>query len=464
MNIFFGILVGILVMTFIVTAHEFGHFIVAKRNGVRVKEFGIGFPPKAKTWLHIPAEKAKEYCKKFKFDTKKSEKIQRRADKKGKGKFIWIPLPRSEWYEEVDGEALPKDQDYLIFSLNWLPIGGFCQMDGETNIDTRKGTFGAASLWSKTKILFAGVTMNWLVAFIIFTILAWTGLPELFDNQFRIESDTFYDETSYLKIEEVFDNTPASTAGLKAGDRVIEVKAKDSSKPTKIKSSSDLISFNDAHASETVTYKIHRKGKESVQCIKAPCPEIDIDEDMDVEVHLNDRTEKYTLGISMGQYGLNKYHTTWSAPIVGAVTTVQITGETFKGLGKLVSDLFSGALSQFSSDEAVKQAGKEKIGAAGDSVTGPVGIIGVLFPAVAETGITNILFIAAIISISLACMNVLPIPALDGGRWFLIILFEKLLRKKLTPEIENRIVTRAFVVLLVLAGLITILDIVKIFR
>ena len=200
MNIFFGVLIGILVMTIVVTVHEFGHFIVAKRNGVNVKEFGIGFPPKAKTWLHVPRKEVSKYCRKFKFDDVKTAKIERKVQNHPKKQWFWIPLPKDEWYEETDEGLVPKTQDYLIFSINWLPIGGFCQMDGETNIDTRKGTFGAASLWSKTKILFAGVTMNWLFAIFVFTILAWTGMPEMFDNQYRIESDTFYDETSHIKI------------------------------------------------------------------------------------------------------------------------------------------------------------------------------------------------------------------------------------------------------------------------
>lgn len=451
MNIFLGILLGIFVMTIVVTVHEFGHFIIAKRNGVNVKEFGIGFPPKAKTWLHIPTEKAEAYCKKFDLGEKKTDKILKKAKKKGNKKYIWIPLPKDEWYEETDEGIVPKTQNYLIFSLNWLPIGGFCQMDGETNIDTRKGTFGAASLWSKTKILFAGVTMNWLLAFVIFTVLAWTGMPELFDNQWRVKSNTFYDETSYVEIAEVFDNTPAKTAGLESGNIIVSAKAKDDEKSTEITKASDLQSFNSNHAGETVSYGIR-------------CAHNDNCEPKDIEVTLNPAGEKYTLGISMGQFGLNKYHTTWSAPIVAAVNTVQITGETFRGLGQLVADLFSGITSQFSSNETVKEEGKAKIEKAGDSVAGPVGIIGVLFPAIAETGLTNILYFVAIISISLACMNVLPIPALDGGRWFLIILFEKILRRKLTPEIENKIVSRAFIALLILAGFITILDVIKIFR
>ena len=133
MDIFIGVVVGLVVLMALVTLHEFGHFIAARRNGVRVLEFGIGFPPKAIAWVKNPK-------------TKK-----------------WQRLPKKDW---------KKPQEGLIFSLNWLPIGGFCQMDGESAEDTKKGTFGNASFWAKTKILFAGVAMNWLVAFVIFTILS----------------------------------------------------------------------------------------------------------------------------------------------------------------------------------------------------------------------------------------------------------------------------------------------------
>ena len=156
------------------------------------------------------------------------------------------------------------------------------------------------------------------------------------------------------------------------------------------------------------------------------------------------------------------YRSTWSAPIVGAVTTIQLTGETYKGLGTAVYNLFSGVFKQFSSDEATREEGKTAIGAAGDSVSGPVGILGVLFPAFVDTGLSNILFLAALISVSLACMNVLPIPALDGGRFLLIAIY-RLRKKKLTKEVEEKIVSRAFTVLLILIALITILDIIRLF-
>ena len=466
MDIFFGVIIGILVLTLVVTVHEFGHFIVAKRNGVRVLEFGIGFPPKAKTWLHVPVKEVERYCKKFKYLDARAEKILARArkkikkQKKNETKWMFIPLPKDEWYEETDEGTVPKKQDYLIFSINWLPIGGFCQMDGETNIDTRKGTFGAASFWSKTKILFAGVAMNWLLAFVIFTILAWTGMPEMFDNQYRVSGDSYKISETVVTVKQVVEDSPADKAGFLEGDTILSATDSDG-ESIEINSVYTLTDFNEENAGEEVEYLVRRTVKSQVQCIKAPCPEVEAETEVELPATLNNSDAEYRLGISMGQSGQTLYRSTWSAPIVGAVNTVQLTGETYRGIGKLIGDIFSGVTSQFSADETVRAEGSAKIGAAGDSVSGPVGIVGVLFPAIAQTGLTNTLYLMAIISISLACMNVLPIPALDGGRWFLIALF-RLLKRPLTPETENKIVSRAFAFLLILAGIVTILDVMKI--
>lgn len=418
MNILIGVIIGLLVLMFLITAHEFGHFIMARKNGVTVKEFGIGFPPRAIAWVR----------------------------KGGK----WVRLPRKDW---------DKDQNDLIFSLNWLPIGGFCSMDGESDADTRKGTFGAATFWQKTKILFGGVMMNWLVAFIILTILAFTGMPKFIENQFFIESDKTSNE-SPVYVSEIVENSPAANSDLKEGDQITYIV--DWSLPVnntvKVNSASDLTEYNKAHAGKTVTYQVCRENIEGEPYDDT----VDNQHIKFIDVTLNNEDADYLLGIAMRQEGETLYRSTWSAPIVGAATTLQLTGETFKGLGSLVYNLVSGTISQFSPDESTKQAGKEAISAAGDSVSGPVGIIGVIFPAFAETGPTNIAFLAAVISVSLACMNVLPIPALDGGRWFLIALY-KLRRKPLTQETEARIVSRAFFFLFALIIAITILDIMRLF-
>lgn len=419
MDILVGVIVGLLVLMFLVTAHEFGHFIAARRNGVNVLEFGIGFPPRAIAWVKDPTT----------------------------GK--WRRLPRKEWTKEKATKVVISDgnkdfaQKGMIFSLNWLPIGGFCQMDGESAADTRAGTFGKAGFWAKTKILFAGVAMNWLVAIIIFTILAWTGMPEFLDGQFTVANDTRTDATP-VQITSVAENSPAAKAGLAANDYIVAVNG------TEVKYASEITDINTEHAGEEVSYKILRKGAEDCNC----------DKDLDLKVTLNPADSEYLLGVTMASSQSLSY-STWSAPIVGIGLTAQLTGETYKGIGIMIGNLVSGTARLFSPNSEVREEGQEALSEVKDSVSGPVGIIGVLFPAFTSAGPANLAFLAALISVSLACMNVLPIPALDGGRWLLIAIY-KLRKKKLTKETEEKIVSRAFIVLLALIFIVTILDIIRI--
>lgn len=380
----------------LVIAHELGHFIMARKNGVKVNEFGIGFPPRAIAWIK----------------------------KDGK----WTKLPKSKWN---------KPQNSLVLSLNYLPIGGFCAMDGESDADKRKGTFGAASFWGKTKILFGGVLMNWLVAVIILTILSFTGMPQFINNQFYLENDAHVTSDG-ITISEVMPDSPAAKAGMQTGDKLIALDGKSVITPT------EVTNYGTEHAGTTGNYTILRNGEE-----------------ITLQPQLNPRDSEYVLGVAMTS-GQTFIRSTWSAPIVGIGTTLQLTGETFRSLGDLVWNLVSGVVRQFSPDSAIREAGQNALQTAGDSVSGPVGIIGVIFPAFADAGPTNLAFLAALISISLACMNVLPIPALDGGRWLLIAIY-RLRRKTLTKETEERIVSRAMAALLILIAVISVLDIARFF-
>lgn len=396
----------------LVVAHEFGHFIMARRNGVRVLEFGICMPPRAVAWVHKTVE-------------------TKGKDGKAITKKKWVKIPKSEWGKEQDG---------LIFSLNWLPIGGFCSMYGESAADKRKETFGAAGFWAKTKILFGGVIMNWLVAFIVLTILAWTGMPQFLPNQFYLSNDAQTINTTHsVVVQDVLEGSPAEQAGFQKDDEIIAVNGQ------KVDNASNITIFGKDHAGQNVSYTVKRGEQEKI-----------------LDVKLNDSDAEYALGVSMASFGQTFVRSTWSAPLVGAGLTVQLTGETFKGLGELVWNLVSGVARQFSFDDTVREEGRVDIGAAGDAVSGPVGIVGVIFPAFANSGLTNLAFLTALISVSLACMNVLPIPALDGGRWLLIAIY-KLRRKELTKETEEKIVSRAFMVLLALIVLVTALDILKFF-
>jgi len=425
MNIVFGVIIGILILMLLVVAHEFGHFIMARRNGVTVKEFGIGFPPRAIAWV------------------KKSVEITKDGKKITKEK--WVKIPKADW---------EKEQDSLILSLNFLPIGGFCSMDGESDADTKKGTLGAASFWQKTKILFGGVFMNWLVAAVLLTVLAFTGMPQFIKGQFYLKDDAVVTGGG-VSVVAVVEGSPAEQAGFKVGDQIIAVAGEEVMTPN------DITDYNAEHAGEKVTYRIKGFRTHEVQCIKAPCEPQTVIGEEDIEATLNPEGSEYALGVQMS-YGQTFVRSTWSAPIVGVGTTLQLTGETFKGLGQLVWGLISGIASQFSPDNTVRASGQAAISSAGDSVSGPVGIIGVIFPAFASSGLANLTFLTALISVSLACMNVLPIPALDGGRW-LMIAISRLRGKRLKKETEEKIISIAFLIIIALAILITVLDIIKLF-
>ncbi len=401
MSVILGITIGLFMLMLLVTAHEFGHFIMARRNGVEVEEFGICFPPRAIAWRKVNGK--------------------------------WRRLKRSEW-ENAPGEG-------TILSLNWLPIGGFCQMKGESASDRAKGSFGRTTFWQKTKILFGGVLANWIVAAIILTFLAWAGMPHFIENQFQVEADTEAVGLSNVTINSVEEDSPAKLGGLAKDDEIIGAITSDHEQ-VDITTVDELLDFNEQRAGETVYMRILRDG-----------------EQMTAAIDLNESDAEYILGATIS--GEVVYASTWSAPIVGVGVTLQLTGETFKGVGQLLCNLVSGIVKQVNFSEEVRSSGAEELKEAGDSVSGPVGIVGVLFPKVAQNGGRSLWYLVALISISLACMNVLPIPALDGGRWLLIAIF-KLRKKKLTKEIEEKVVSRAFMVILAIAFIVTILDITRI--
>lgn len=450
MDIFIGVVVGLLVLMLLVTLHEFGHFIAARRNGVNVLEFGIGFPPRAVAWVKDPK-------------TGKWRRLKRKEWDKDKVTKTVVADSKKTSSAVINDGTKKLAQRGMIFSLNWLPIGGFCQMDGESATDERKGTFGKASFLAKTKILFAGVAMNWLVAFVIFTVLAWTGMPEFLEGQFTIEADARV-ESGLVEVTSVLNGSPADEAGIRPGDYIVSVDGEE------VRYTIDVTDINEKHAGGEVVYKLQRSVAETASDDCACSDQEDCDcyndsEEAEVEeytatVRLNPADSEYLLGVTMASTQLLSY-STWSAPIVGAGLTLQLTGETFRGVGIMIGNLVSGAARLFSPDEGVRESGQEALTEVRDSVSGPVGIIGQLFPAFTAAGPTNLAFLAALISVSLACMNVLPIPALDGGRWLLIAIY-KLRKKKLTKETEEKIVSRAMMVLLALIFIVTILDIIRI--
>lgn len=355
------VVLGLILFVLLVVVHEFGHFIVAKRSGVEVEEFGIGFPPRAK---------------------------------------------------------LLTKKNGTEYTLNWLPIGGFVKLKGEHDAATEKGSFGAARFSQKVKIIAAGVLMNWLSAIVIFTILALVGMPQLIDKQFSVKSDRTVTKQQVF-VGAVEPDSPAQKAGLEQGDELVSI----NSRP--ITSSAQLHTTTTDEAGKKVILEFRHDGVTQ-----------------SVPVKLRDNTSKGNLGVSPGDRTLVR--ATWSAPIVGVGTTAQFTIATFKGLFGAVANLFMGHGSEASA-----------------SVTGPVGIV-VILKDLASQGLVFVLFLIGVISVSLAVMNVLPIPALDGGRLFVMGLY-RVRKKPLSKETEEKIHGTGMLVLLALAILVTIIDIRRFF-
>lgn len=377
-----SVLAGLLILTFLVVIHELGHAIVARRNGVVVEEFGIGFPPRA-------------YSKKLK--------------------------------------------NGVLFSLNWLPLGGFVKLKGEHDEATGKGSYGGANLWVKTKVLLAGVVINWLAAAVLFTILAVVGLPKMLPNQFSVQADTT-EVTSPVAVASIVAGSPADKAGLRTGDEIIKLDS------TPITAPSDLTAATKKHAGQTValTYRHNNQAKKT-----------------NVTLNTADHAQKGYLGLGPTQD--TSLRSTWSAPIVGVGLTGQFTYETVKGLGVLLGQVGQGVASKFSSDKTVQQSGGEALASANQGVAGPIGILFNIFPTFLHAGLVPLALLTAIISLTLAVMNILPIPALDGGRLYLTLIF-RALKKPLTKESEEKIVGYSFYALILLVIFISFLDVGKIFH
>ena len=385
--IIWGVLLGLFVLILLVVLHELGHAIVAKRNGVKVEEFGIGFPPAAKKW-------------------------------KVKRSFL--------------GEN-------VTFSLNWLPLGGFVRLKGEYDSAKGEGTYGGSTFWVKTKILLAGVMMNWITAIVLFTILAIIGMPKALPNQVQLPFDTEI-RRSPVVIAKITPNSPADKIGLKANDELIKINGQPLTEAEKL----PVITKQNAGKKVRVEYR--RDGKES-----------------SLDVQFNDEKTVKTggyLGVVPNQ--AEKMYSTWSAPIVGVATTGQLSYETIKGVGVLLVKTVHGLIGQIFGSAESKESARTDLASVGESVAGPIGILGVLFPSVVNSGIEQIIFVAALISLTLAVMNILPIPALDGGRWFTMTIF-RLFKKDLTKEREENIQATGMLILLILTILVTISDVGKLF-
>lgn len=380
-----GIIIGIIVLTLLVAAHELGHALVAKHYGTKVEEFGLGFPPKV-------------------------------------------------WGKKLRKSFLGND---VLYSINLLPLGGFVRMKGEHDQDNRPGDYGRMTFWQKSLTLLAGVIVNWVMAGILMSLLALFGIPKLLPNQFYIPADAQI-TTQPVVLATVQDGLPAAKAGLQTGDEILRFNGE------RVDSANELASMSAANKGKTVSV-IYSRGS--------------VEHETKVSLRADNTDKHGYLGAGPSQQS-QIIRSTWSAPIVGFGTTAQMTWVTLQGLGQMIGNGVSGLAMKLNPDASVQKQANENLANVGNNVAGPVSIFGVLFPAAEKAGARYVILMAAIISLTLAVMNILPFPALDGGRWFVMSLY-RLMKKPLTPEAEERIHGIGFMVLMALVVLITISDIGK---
>lgn len=383
--------VGIILFIGLVVVHEYGHFIMARRNGVEVEEFGIFFPPR----------------------------LYKRKMKGG-------------WN----------------FTVNAIPLGGFVKLKGEHDSDTEPGSFGAATLAVKSKIMAAGVVMNLLTALILFTLLALVGIPKVIDNQFTVKSDTHI-VSSKILVGYIEPGSPAAKAGLRSQDQLTAI-GPAGSKPVAVESTSKLPQVTKKFAGQTVKVFYIRDGSPrqvKLTLLKAKT----------VEASRQSDNPKGYLGIAPNDFIVQR--STWSAPIVAVGFSAQVTALSFQGLGHALAGLGSLIAGGVTGNTQARQEGQTK---ASEDVGGPVSIFFALKGS-SLLGYQFMLFMIAIISLSLAIMNILPIPALDGGRLWITLIARLGFKKPLSAKREEAINLAGFLVLISLIILITIVDVKRFF-
>lgn len=355
---FLYILIAIFSLVFLMAVHELGHFLLAKRFGVPVEEFGIGLPPR----------------------------------------IFGIKIGQT------------------LYSLNWLPLGAFVKLPSlEGEPEERDNS---VPIWQRALILVGGVVATWLAAFVILSVVAgvW-GLPYAAGP----------DEPAQVQVMGVLPDSPADLAGLRMGDLIL---GGDNDRSYSFDSSDQLVDFLNDYRGREVELRVQRGRQEISLPIRPRLAE-------------EEPSGEGAIGVSIG--GVTRRHYAWyEAPGAGlratAVQTVAIPVVTVDVLGRMISG--------------------EKV--PGARLVGPIGIVQIAGER-AATGWENLLMLVAVIAIYFTIFNILPLPALDGGR-LLFLGIEKIRGRAPNPVWENSINTVFFFLLIGLLIIVSISDIIDLIR
>jgi len=360
---FFLILIVIFSLVALIALHEFGHFIIAKKLGVKVEEFGIGIPPKI-------------FGKKF-------------------------------------GET--------TYSLNLLPIGAFVKLYGEDEQIKEPRSFTGKTVGQRSLIVLGGVVTFWILAIVILSIVVgvW-GLPTAVSDE---ANHNLIDPK--VQIGEIASESPAEIAGLKLGDTILKLRTAEEQLETD--KMEEIIKFTENHKGEEIILKLQR-GNDIFETSLTP--------------RVSPPEGEGPMGVALIRTALKPYPW-YEAPIQGTLLTGRMTISIPLTLGNALVKAIRG--------EQVKEV----------EIRGPIGIIQLLTES-AEAGAYNFLYIISFIAIFLAIFNILPIPALDGGK-LVFLGIEKIRGRPVNQKIEQRLTATFFTLLIALMIWVTIRDIARFF-
>lgn len=358
--------------------HEFGHFVAAKLSGMRVDEFGLGYPPRAMIVAKI---------------------------------------------------------DETLYTLNWLPFGGFVKIYGEDGLHAGQNqntrAFSSKTRFKQAIVLVAGIAMNLLFAYALITSAIIIGTPR------AISQDEIVNASDVeLAVANVIPNSPAFLAGLLPGDSIISASGSagqwisSASLGTSVPLPESFSAFIAESDGNTVTLDVKHEGR-LTSLMATPATGVATADPSRYAIGV----EVMTIGVvplSLGAAIIEGASLTWNAIMITAI-----------GLWNFFYSVFT-------------------LSADFSQIAGPVGIAGVVGDA-SIRGLGYLFSIMAIISINLALINIIPIPALDGGR-LLFVIIESIIRRPIKTSIVHAVNSVGFVLLILLMLVVTASDIFKIVR
>lgn len=347
----FTILLVIIILVVLIVAHELGHFIAAKLFGVRVDEFGVGYPPRA---------------------------------------FLFGKLGDTE------------------YTLNWIPFGGFVRLYGEDSADAHgRGSFADAPRWKQAVILLAGVFANMVVAWILFAGAFVMGVPRAVDNPVT-------GQAVHLLISDVVPGSPAAVGGMSSGDEVL---AMQDGKGVVLKGLTPdaVMSYVATRGGQPITITYLHTGATTTATVRP------------ANAVIPDQAGRPALGV--GLVLVTYVGEGWGPALIDALTSTK------NALSAVCSSLWTILVG--AAHGAPNLTG----------VVGPIGLVGVVGDA-AHNGLGNVLALAAFIAVNLTIINLIPIPALDGGR-LVVVIIEAMIRRPV-PKLLTQILSALGIALIIL--------------